>query len=203
MGARKKSARFVLFTVVAAVMAAVILAKLGTDLPETNPIGRTAEAQVSTQPGTIPAIQSAANNAGELSASEIALLQNLSARRQELDAREAAFETRERLLAETEKRIDGKIEKLAQIEEELLVLVEVQEEKEKERIGRLVRIYERMRPRDAARIIETLDVSLQLQVATRMRDIKMAAILSAMDPTAAQELMNGLARPVQRPQTDG
>ena len=60
-----------------------------------------------------------------------------------------------------------------------------------------------MRPRDAARLLESLDISLQLEVATRMREIKMAAILSAMDPAAARDLTNRLASRAQLPQTDG
>ncbi len=203
MGAKMKSARFVLFAIVAMAAAAAGLAKLGFILPETNSISRTAEAQEPAEPETTATGPRALQNMGELSASEIALLQDLSARRQELDAREAGFETRERLLAEAERRIDEKIEQLAQLEKEILALVEVQETTDNEKLDSLVRVYERMRPRDAARILESLDISLQLEVATRMREIKMAAILSAMDPAAARELTNRLASRAQLPQTDG
>ena len=203
MGAKMKSARFVLFAIVAMAAAAAGLAKLGFILPETNSISRTAEAQEPAEPETTATGSTVLRNTGELSASEIALLQDLSARRQELDAREAGFETRERLLAEAERRIDEKIEQLAQLEKEILALVEVQETTDNEKLDSLVRIYERMRPRDAARLIESLDISLQLEVATRMREIKMAAILSAMDPAAARDLTNRLASRAQLPQTDG
>ena len=203
MGAKMKSARFVLFAIVAIAAASAGLAKLGFILPETNSISRTAEAQEPAEPETTATGSTVLRNTGELSASEIALLQDLSARRQELDAREAGFETRERLLAEAERRIDEKIEQLAQLEKEILALVEVQETTDNEKLDSLVRIYERMRPRDAARLIESLDISLQLEVATRMREIKMAAILSAMDPAAARDLTNRLASRAQLPQTDG
>ena len=203
MGARMKSARYLLFAIVAMAAAAAGLAKLGFILPETNSISRTAEAQEPAEPETAATGPRALQNMGELSAAEIALLQDLSTRRQELDAREAGFETRERLLAEAEKRIDEKIVQLARLEKEILALVEVQETTDNKKLDSLVRVYERMRPRDAARIIESLDIALQLEVATRMREIKMAAILSAMDPAAARELTNRLASSVQLPQTDG
>lgn len=203
MSARMKSARFVLFAIIAMAAAAAGLAKLGFRLPDTNPIPRAAEAQETAEPETTASGPRALPNMGELSASEIALLQDLSARRQELDAREAGFETRKRLLAEAERRIDEKIAQLAQLEKEILALVEVQEATDNEKFDSLVRVYERMRPRDAARIMESLDISLQLEVATRMREIKMAAILSAMDPAAARELTNRLASRAQLPQTDG
>ena len=125
MGAKMKSARFVLFAIVAMAAAAAGLAKLGIILPETNSISRTAEAQEPAEPETTATGSTVLRNTGELSASEIALLQDLSARRQELDAREAGFETRQRLLAEAERRIDEKIEQLAQLEKEILALVEV------------------------------------------------------------------------------
>ena len=203
MGARMKSAGYVLFAIVAMAAAAAGLAKLGFMLPETNSISRTAEAQEPAEPETTASGPRALQNMGELSASEIALLQDLSARRQELDAREAGFETRERLLAEAEKRIDEKIAQLAQLEKEILALVEVQDTTDNEKLDSLVRVYERMRPRDAARIIESLDIALQIEVATRMREIKMAAILSAMDPAAARELTNRLASRAHLPQTEG
>ncbi len=203
MGARMKSARFVLIGIVAVAAGAAGLAKLGFILPETNSVSPTAEAQEPAKPETAAIGPRALRKSGELSASEIALLQDLSARRQELDAREAGFETRERLLTEAEKRIDQKIMQLAQLEKEILALVEVQEATDNEKLDSLVRVYERMRPRDAARIMESLDISLQLEVATRMREIKLAAILSAMDQAAARELTNRLASRAQLPQTDG
>lgn len=203
MGARMKSARFVLFVIIAMAAAAAGLAKFGFIFPETNSISRTAEAQEPAEPEVAATSPKALQNMGELSASEIALLQDLSARRQELDAREAGFETRERLLAEAERRIDEKIVRLAQLEKEILALVEVQETAENEKLDSLARVYERMRPRDAARLIESLDISSQLEVLTRMREIKMAAILSVMDPAAARELTNRLASRAQLPQTDG
>ena len=203
MGARMKPARFVLFAIIAMAAAAAGLAKFGFIFPETNSISRTAEAQEPAEPEVTATSPKALQNMGELSASEIALLQDLSARRQELDAREAGFETRERLLAEAERRIDEKIVQLAQLEKEILALVEVQETADNEKLDGLARVYERMRPRDAARLIESLDISLQLEVVTRMREIKMAAILSAMDPAAARKLTNRLASRAQLPRTDG
>lgn len=203
MGARMKPARFVLFGIIAMAAAAAGLAKFGFIFPETNSISRTAEAQEPAEPEVTATSPKALQNMGELSASEIALLQDLSARRQELDAREAGFETRERLLAEAERRIDEKIVRLAQLEKEILALVEVQETADNEKLDSLARVYERMRPRDAARLIESLDISLQLEVVTRMREIKMAAILSAMDPAAARKLTNRLANRAQLSRTDG
>ena len=203
MGARMRPARFVLFAIIAMAAAVAGLAKFGFIFPETNSISRTAEAQEPAEPEVTATSPKALQNMGELSASEIALLQDLSARRQELDAREAGFETRERLLAEAERRIDEKIVRLAQLEKEILALVEVQETADNEKLDSLARVYERMRPRDAARLIESLDISLQLEVVTRMREIKMAAILSAMDPAAARKLTNRLASRAQLPRTDG
>lgn len=203
MGARMKPARFVLFAIIAMAAAAAGLAKFGFIFPETNSISRTAEAQEPAEPEVTATSPRALQNMGELSASEIALLQDLSARRQELDAREAGFGTRERLLAEAERRIDEKIVRLAQLEKEILALVEVQETADNEKLDSLARVYERMRPRDAARLIESLDISLQLEVVTRMREIKMAAILSAMDPAAARKLTNRLASRAQLSRTDG
>jgi flagellar motility protein MotE (MotC chaperone) len=60
-------------------------------------------------------------------------------------------------------------------------------------LTQLVRMYQSMRPKDAARIFEQLELGVQVEVASRMRERAMASILAEMNPKAAGRLTMALA----------
>ena len=57
----------------------------------------------------------------------------------------------------------------------------------------LVKLYESMKPRDAATIFNDLDMTVLLGVVDRMKDAKAAPVLAAMQPDKARELTTKLA----------
>lgn len=61
------------------------------------------------------------------------------------------------------------------------------------RIAALVKMYQAMRPKDAAKIFEQLDIGVQVDVASHMRERAAAAILAEMNPKAASALTMALA----------
>lgn len=61
------------------------------------------------------------------------------------------------------------------------------------RMTQLTRMYAAMRPKDAARIFERLDLGVQVEVALVMRERVMAGILAEMDAGKASDLMMALA----------
>lgn len=138
-----------------------------------------------------------------MSRSELDLLQDLAERRQQLDQREAEQAMRERLLAATERRIDEKIVRLESIRGEIDALVRRHEEQENAELASLVKVYENMKPKDAARILERLQMDIQIEVASRMKEAKMAPILAAMSAEAARNLTVQLAERAQLPPVDG
>jgi flagellar motility protein MotE (MotC chaperone) len=64
----------------------------------------------------------------------------------------------------------------------------------------LVKIYENMKPKDAAKIFEQLDMGIMLEVVERMKEQKVAPILAEMNPVKARELTSELAQRRQMPQ---
>ena len=58
----------------------------------------------------------------------------------------------------------------------------------------LVKIYEAMKPKDAARIFEQLDLVVLLDVIERMKERKTAPILANMDPERAKTITLELAQ---------
>ncbi|WP_404425345.1 MotE family protein [Thalassospira australica] len=124
---------------------------------------------------------------------EIDLLQNLSVRRSELDRKEQRLDERESLLAAAEARIDAKIEEMKSLKTAIEGLVETKEEQENERITKLISVYEKMKPKDAARIWNDLDMDILLQVALGMREANTAAVLAEMTADRARALTTELA----------
>ncbi|MBX2831429.1 MAG: hypothetical protein KTR23_09660 [Rhodospirillales bacterium] len=124
---------------------------------------------------------------------EIDLLQNLSVRRGELDRKEQRLDERESLIAAAEARIDAKIEEMKSLKTAIEGLVETKEAQEDDRIKKLISVYEKMKPKDAARIWNDLDMDILLQVALGMREANTAAVLSQMTPDRARALTTELA----------
>lgn len=125
---------------------------------------------------------------------ELELLQSLSKRRDELDGREDGLTEREALIAATEKRIDDKLAELRQVQATIEGLVKQHDTEQEGQLKSLVKIYENMKPKDAAQIFEDLEMDVLLDVVEGMKERKVAPILALMNPTKAQEVTLELAQ---------
>lgn len=123
---------------------------------------------------------------------DIEVLQNLSKRRKDLDARDKALQQREALLLAAEKQLDQKLQELTKIRGELKALLDQQSEQQKQRMSKLVKIYEGMKPKEAARIFDAMDMDVLLAVISQMSDRKTAPIMAAMDGDRAREITRKL-----------
>ncbi|MBI1778640.1 MAG: hypothetical protein HYR63_25140 [Proteobacteria bacterium] len=133
------------------------------------------------------------------SQSEIELLQNLSARRKEIDQREQEVKAREVLLAATEKRLEGKIGELKEVKGQIEELIRKYNTQQEAEIKRLVTIYEAMKPKEAARVFETLDIKVLLGIIERMRAAKSSPIIAPLAPERAKEITTLIARRREMP----
>ncbi len=129
-----------------------------------------------------------------LTQTEIDLLQQLAERRKSLDTRESEVEMREGLLQAAEARIEKKIAELKLFQETIEKLVKTYDDQQGEKIQSLVKIYENMKPKDAARIFEELEMETLLLVAERMKERKLAPIMAKMNPAKATEITVELSR---------
>ncbi len=130
----------------------------------------------------------------EISSPERALLQDLRKRREQLDAREHALEERNSVLEATEERLQTKISHLTELQASLGQLDVARKQRQDANWGGLVKIYESMKPRDAAGIFDVLDMHVLLEVLDRMNERKAAAVLAAMQPERARLATQMLAQ---------
>jgi flagellar motility protein MotE (MotC chaperone) len=128
-----------------------------------------------------------------ISAAEFRLLQTLQERRQTLDTRERDIVTRENLLATTDAKIQERMAALKAVEGNLQKLLGQVDDLESQRITSLVRVYEKMKPKDAAAVWEGLDTEVLLKIAQKMKEQPLSLILAKMSPERAREVTRRLA----------
>lgn len=113
--------------------------------------------------------------------------------RDALDQRARDLDTREKLLAAIESRLDDRAEALARERAALSAFQTAQDDARAEEFENLANAYERMKARDAARIFDTLGDDILVPVAARMRNQALAGVLAEMTPARAQALTRQLA----------
>jgi flagellar motility protein MotE (MotC chaperone) len=124
---------------------------------------------------------------------EMDVLTSLSERRDALDQRQRELDLQANMLAATEKRVDGKIAQLKTLQTTIERLMGQRDAKETEQLDGLVKIYTAMKPKDAARIFQTLDSDVRIGVAGRMKPDTMAGIMSSLPADVAQKMTVDLA----------
>lgn len=138
--------------------------------------------------------ESALDDPSLFTQNEIDLLQRLAERRETIETREAELNTREGLLNAAEQRINRKISEMQQLQATIQGLIKTHDEQEEKKLGSLVRIYENMKPKDAARIFEELDIDTLLMVAERMKERKLAPVMANMNSAKAKDVTVELTR---------
>jgi flagellar motility protein MotE (MotC chaperone) len=134
------------------------------------------------------------DNQSPVSASERAVLERLQARRQELDARAREIDIRENLLKAAEKRIDSKVEQMKAAEARIATAGEQKAEADNARFKGIVTMYEGMKPKDAAKVFDRLEMPVLIEIASQIAPRKMSDILGLMQPESAERLTVELAR---------
>jgi flagellar motility protein MotE (MotC chaperone) len=125
------------------------------------------------------------------SAAERALLGRLHERRQQLDARARELDVRESLIKAAEKKIETR--NTAQKADDAKDGPPGQRKDDNPRLKAVVTIYETMKPKEAARIFDRLDIKVLLDVARQINPRRMSEILAQMTPEAAERLTVELA----------
>lgn len=153
-----------------------------------------------------PAAEDDLRDLTEFSSSELSLLQSMRKRREELIIREEALTQRERMLKAFELRLDDKIAELNTIKHDIektraamLEQAKAFEKSKDERIQTLVNVYEKMKPKDAARIFDNLDLKILLDVVRGMKEAKLAPVLAEMNADKATQVTTRLGEKLDVP----
>jgi flagellar motility protein MotE (MotC chaperone) len=151
-------------------------------------------------PVCAPTAAELAKEAG-LSPAELQVLQSLGTRRGQLDQRESDLDTQVQLIAAAEAKLDARIAQMNGLKTDIQGLLNQADQQQQSETDRLVRVYEAMKPKDAAGRITLMDDSVRLPMAAKMKERALAAILSQMPPEDAKALTEKLANRVSGAQS--
>ena len=132
-----------------------------------------------------------------LSIGEFQVLQDLAKEQKNLVNQKVQIEKKAHLLKILETRVSEKIHQLEQTVQTLDKLVKQQENQEKAQLSELVKIYENMKPQEAAQILATLNPRITLALVGHMRGSKASAILANLPPAQAGQITTALAQKIQ------
>jgi flagellar motility protein MotE (MotC chaperone) len=139
-----------------------------------------------------PTAAELAKEAG-LSPAELRVLQSLGTRRGQLDQREKDMDLQLQLLAAAEAKLDAKIKTMNGLKGQIQSLISQADAQQQAENDRLIRIYEAMKPKDAASRLTLLDDSVRLPIASKMKERALSAVLAQMSPADAKTLTEKLA----------
>ena len=143
-----------------------------------------------------PAVPPGTGSEGEpptFTQNEIDVLQKLAERREMLDARSRDLDLRENMVKAAESRIDKKIAEMKALQSNVEGMLKQVDDQDDAKMKSLVKIYENMKPKDAAKIFEQLDMPVLMGVLTHMKEQKVAPIMESMDPMKAKTITDSLA----------
>jgi flagellar motility protein MotE (MotC chaperone) len=124
---------------------------------------------------------------------ERAVLERLQERRNELDARARELDLRESLLKAAEKRLEGRVGEIKDVEARVNNTLKIKDEGDVARFKNLITMYENMKAKDAAKIFDRLDLRILVEVATAINPRRMSDILAQMSAEVAERLTIELA----------
>jgi len=205
--------------VIAALMLLLRLGDLGQAVAQQSPPGRPVPAAPQPGPRPVQLAQAPApasapaadqtqaeparqppGRAGEgdgertFSPGEIETLEDLAKRREEIDKRQGEVEQREAILQAAERRIQQQIEELKKLQASVESAIAKYDEQETARRGSLVRMFQNMKPIEAARIFEQMEMAALVELVEAMNERRAAPILAQMNPIRAQQVTAEIAR---------
>ncbi len=152
----------------------------------------TAPAAPTVAPVCATSLDELAKDAG-ISPGEYKTLQDLGTRRQQLDAWQAQLNSQSQLVQAADGKLDSRIQQLTALKTQIQALIDQASKTQSDDTGRMIKVYEAMKPQAAAQVMTTMADDVRLPIAAGMKDRALAAILAVMTPDAARELTEKLA----------
>lgn len=131
--------------------------------------------------------------AAGLSPAELQVLQSLQARRGQIDDRAKDLDTEVQLLNAAESKLDARLAAMNSLKADIQGLMGQADQKTQSEVDRLVVVYSKMKPADAAAVMAQLDDKVRLPIAAGMKPAVLSAILDKMATLDAKVLTEKLA----------
>jgi flagellar motility protein MotE (MotC chaperone) len=166
-------------------------------VPASSLAAQSASATAKPAPICATSVEDMARQAG-ISPSELNVLQSLSVRRQQLDARERQLSSQGQLIEAADAKLDGRIRQMDALKAQIEGLLAQSDKAVDTDTLRMIKVYETMKPKQAAEALMNMSDEVRLPIAAKMKEAKLAAVLGSMPAQAAQELTEKLALRMKR-----
>lgn len=127
-----------------------------------------------------------------LTPNDLKVLESLFDYREKIKQKAKEVIQKEDQLQIVESRIQQQLIELKRIQGEIAALLDKHDEQEEKKLVLMVKIYENMKPDQAAQIFTTLPEDRLLALLKRMKEAKSAAIMANMNPSQASHLTDKL-----------
>ncbi|MDP3935962.1 MAG: hypothetical protein Q8Q56_03130 [Alphaproteobacteria bacterium] len=127
-----------------------------------------------------------------LTPNDLKVLESLFDYREKIKQKAKEVVKKEDQLQIVESRIQQQLIELKRIQGEITALLDKHDEQEEKKLLLMVKIYENMKPDQAAQIFNTLPEDRLLALLKRMKEAKSAAIMANMNPSQASYLTDQL-----------
>ncbi|QDK39111.1 MotE family protein [Bdellovibrio sp. NC01] len=121
-----------------------------------------------------------------LTTEDIDHLTKLNDRKKELDAREEELNRQESELQAQKSELDKRLKELEEMRGKISSMLEERVKADDQKIDTLVQMYSNMKPPQAAKIFETMDEDLVVEILGRMKKKNAADIMNLLKPEKAQ-----------------
>jgi flagellar motility protein MotE (MotC chaperone) len=110
----------------------------------------------------------------------------LSERKKELDAREEELNKKEQEIAKQKVEIEGKLTQLEEYRVKISAMLQDRIVADSSKVDTLVQVYSNMKPLQAAKVFETMDEDLVIDILSRMKKKNAADIMNLIKAEKAQ-----------------
>lgn len=117
---------------------------------------------------------------------EVDHLAKLNDRKKELDAREEELVRMESELQKQKEQMDLRMKELEEMRIKISAMLQDRVKVDEQKIETLVQMYSNMKPQQAAKVFETLDEDLAIEILGRMKKKSAADIMNLLKPEKAQ-----------------
>ena len=125
--------------------------------------------------------------------SEKQLLQQLRKRRKQIESDKDELPAEKMALESIKQHIDNRLDVLENLQNKLKPQFNNNNQNDGKKILKLVKVYESMKPKEAAKIFNDLQIGVLVEMTLSMKESRLAAILAEMKPEKARELTSILA----------
>lgn len=115
-------------------------------------------------------------------------LSKLNQRKKELDAKEEELNRMEAELQAQKVELENKIAELDKMRRSISSVLEEKIQKDNQKIDELVQMYTSMKPPQAAKVLESMDENLVVEILGKMKKKNAAEIMNLLKPEKAQSI---------------